>query len=341
MRIYLIEDFKETSLRSPLAFGHKLQKGMLRLGHDVFPFSYRDIQRQYSLFHYCSFIKSIGKRAALRVMVSQIQNYQPDIIIFRAAVRKFDPEMVVQTKQAAPNALIVCWSVSIYSNIHPNILACARQADLFISTSAGRNLEQYKNTGVQKCAYMPYPCDPDLEYRHEVGAQWRSDLLFTGQIERSLPGQDPMRQELVELLIREKGLKIWGGGGNPKIYGMDYIRAISGAKIGISINAFNDVLLSHSNRFINYLACGTMVLAKYVPGSERLFSDGKHLRYFSTTEECLELVDYYLKHEEERQAIAKSGMEYAHKHYNCTAIVKDAMEFITTGSYSKPWAEVL
>jgi len=65
------------------------------------------------------------------------------------------------------------------------------------------------------------------------------------------------------------------------------------------------------------------------------------LRYFSTTEECLELVDYYLKHEEERQAIAKSGMEYAHKHYNCTTIAENAMELITTGSYSKPWAEVL
>ncbi len=341
MRIYLIEDFKETSLRSPLTLGHILQKGLLRLGHDVFPFSYRDIQRQYSLFNYCSFIKSIGKKNALRVMVSQIRNYKPDVIIFRSAVRKLDENLVVQAKLAAPDAIIACWSVSLSASVDPNTLACARHADIFVSASAGRNLKEYRDAGVKKCAYMPYPCDPDLHCHYEVDARWTSELLFTGQVTRKMPGQDPMRAELIHRLAREKGLTIWGDLGNPKVYGIDYLHAISGAKIGVSINEFNDVQLYHSNRFIDYLACGTMVLAKYVPDSELLFADGKHLKYFSTIDECLELVDYYLSHEAERKAVAKAGMERAHTYFNCTAVAKDAMELITTGSYSKPWAIVL
>jgi len=341
VRIYLIEDFKEGSLRASLTFGHKLQKGLLRLGHDVFPFSYRDMQRQYSFFHYCSFIKSIGKRNALRIMVSQIKNYKPDVVIFRSAVRKLDEEFIVQARLAAPHAILACWSISISAAVHPNILACARHADVFLTTSAGRNLKQYRAAGIRKCAYMPYPCDPDLEHRYEVDGKWKSDLLFTGQVERKVVGQDPMRAELIKRLVRERGLKIWGGLGKPKIRGLDYLHAISGARIGISINEFNDVPLCHSNRFINYLACGTMVLARYVPDSELLFTDGKHLRYFSTIEECLELADYYLSHEHERQAIAKAGMEHAHANFNCTAIAKDAVELITTGAYDKPWAEVL
>lgn len=274
-------------------------------------------------------------------MTSQIRNYQPDVIMFRAGVRKLDRETIIHAKHAAPKAFVVCWSISISSHVHPNILACAEQADLFISTSAGRNLEQYKKAGVKKCVYMPYPCDPDLEYRHEVGGEWQTDLLFTGTLRRELPGQDPMRRELIETLVCERGLKVWGGLGNPKVLGMDYVRAISGAKIGISVNTFNDVSLYHSNRFINYLACGTMVLSMYVPQSERLFVDGEHLRYFSSVQECLELIDYYLDHEDERQAIADAGMQRAHSEFNCVSIAKDTLDLITKGSYEKPWAVVL
>jgi len=340
MRIYLIEDFKGNSPRASLTLAHRLQKGLIRAGHDVFCFSYRDIQRQYSLFHYNSFVKIIGKKAALNILVSQIRNYQPDIIIFRAAVRKLDEKMIVQAKKAAPNATIVCLSASMYSEVHPNILSCAKHANFFISTGAGRNLERYKKAGIKKCAYMPYPCDPDLEHHYQVSNEWKSDLLFTGQLDRYLPGQDPMRNELIELLIRNKGLKTWGCFGNPKICGLDYLYAISGTKIGISINTFNKIKFYHSNRFMNYIACGTMVLAKYVPDSELLFTDGEHVRYFSTKEECLELVDYYLEQEEERQKIADAGMKRAHSEFNCTAIAQDIIELITTGSYNKPWAEI-
>ena len=341
MRIYLIDDFKETSLRSSLTFAHKLQKGLLRCGHDVMPFSYRDIQRQYSFFHYCSFLKSINRKNSLRVMVSQVRDYQPDVIIFRSAVRKLGQEYILAAQEAAPNAKIVCLSISISLSVHPNILECARDADLFVTTSAGRNLCEYKEAGIKKCAYIPYPCDPDIECRYEVGPEWKSDLIFTGQITRQIAGQDPMRAELIQRLAAEKGLKVWGSMGNPKIYGIDYLRAISGSRIGISINEFNDVPLCHSNRFFNYLACGTMVLAKYVPDSEILFADGEHLRYFSTIEECMELADYYLAHDEERRAIAEAGMKRSHELFNCSEMAQDIISLIETGSYDKPWARVV
>lgn len=341
MRIYLIDDFKDNSLRSPLTLGSRLQKGLVRSGHDVFRFSYRDMQRQYSLFHYNSFIKIIGKKAALNVMASQIRNYRPDVIIFRAAVRKLDEEIIIQAKRAAPNAAIVSWSISMYSEVHPNILSCAKHADLFISTSGGKNLERYKKAGIKRCAYMPYPCDPDLEHRYEVDGKWKSDLLFTGQLDRKLPGQGPLRTELIKLLSEKRNLTVWGCLGKPQIHGMDYIYAINGAKIGISINCYNDVRFYHSSRFMNYLACGTMVLAKYVPDSDCLFADGKHLRYFETAQQCLEFVDYYVEHEEERFAVANAGMNRAHSEFNCVAIAQDIIELISTGSYDKPWAEVL
>jgi spore maturation protein CgeB len=46
---------------------------------------------------------------------------------------------------------------------------------------------------------------------------------------------------------------------------------------------------------------------------------GKHketILYSNTPEETVELVDYYLSHEKERQELADAGYEFIHKNYN-------------------------
>ena len=103
------------------------------------------------------------------------------------------------------------------------------------------------------------------------------------------------------------------------------------------VNAANDISLYHSDRFTQYLACGTLVLAKYVPESELLFKNKIHLRYFDTINEFFELADWYLSHEDERVKIANAGMEYAHSEFNCEKIAKYTMDLIENGTYSAPW----
>lgn len=88
-----------------------------------------------------------------------------------------------------------------------------------------------------------------------------------------------------------KGCALYGCLGRPKVEGMNYLYAISGARIGLSINAANNVKFAHSSRLIHYLACGTFVLAKRVPDSDLLFKDGVHLRYFDTVEDLFDLAN--------------------------------------------------
>jgi len=78
-----------------------------------------------------------------------------------------------------------------------------------------------------------------------------------------------------------------------------------------------------------------------VPDSELLFKDGVHLKYFDTAEEFFELADWYLKHDHEREKIAKAGMERAHSEFNCERIAKLTLDLIETGTYDAPWAEIL
>lgn len=112
-------------------------------------------------------------------------------------------------------------------------------------------------------------------------------------------------------------------------------------KMALSINIANDVRLYHSDRLINYLACGTFVLAKRVPDSDLLFKDSAHVKYFDTADEFSELANWYLDHDDEREKIAAAGMKRAHSEFNCERIAKYMLDLIETGTYNAPWTDVL
>jgi spore maturation protein CgeB len=123
----------------------------------------------------------------------------------------------------------------------------------------------------------------------------------------------------------------------PKVEGLYYLYAISGTKIGIHVNAANNVSMYHSDRLTHYLAGGAFVLCKYVPNSELLFKNNEHLIYFHTADELEQLIDYYLKNEKERQRIADAGMKYVHQEYNSIKIGKYILEIVEQGTCKAPW----
>jgi spore maturation protein CgeB len=53
------------------------------------------------------------------------------------------------------------------------------------------------------------------------------------------------------------------------------------------------------------------------------FENKKHLCWFHTIEEGLELIDYYLKHDEEREKIAWEGWRHACKHFTFRERLRD------------------
>jgi len=54
-------------------------------------------------------------------------------------------------------------------------------------------------------------------------------------------------------------------------------------------------------------ACGGFQLSYYVEGLERMYSIGEEISLFESPEDLIEKTRYYLKHDEEREAMAKYG----------------------------------
>jgi hypothetical protein len=212
---------------------------------------------------------------------------------------------------------------------------------MVVATSAGAFLQTYKAAGVPRCAFIPNACDPDIQYRYAVEDRWATDILFTGKIEHPEHDSNDERSAILERLYKMPNARIYGTFGNPRVDGLDYFRAICGAKTAVSINLVNDVRMYHSDRLINYVSCGTLTLAKRVPDTELLFEDGVHLRYFDHPDEFFDLVAFYLRHEDERERIARAGMEHAHRQFNCVRLGEILLELIDSGRCETPWAEVV
>lgn len=342
-RIFVIADFKDEAPMSIRIQPRMFVKGLVRLGHDVQHFSYRNVMAQFNPFsgkHFRRFFPRFARRTADEILAEQIKAYHPDIV-FLLSMKYITAETVTIARQVVPGVIFVGRDEDPFPEKNTARLGTARQTDIVISTGGGRFLRTYKDAGVSCCAFMPNMCDPDIQYRYNTEEKWHADIIFTGKAEHKRLDRNNERYHLVQRLCQMPNTKIYGDFGFPRVEGIDYFHAISGAKIALSINIVNDVRLYHSDRLVNCLSCGTFTLAKRVPDTDLLFEDGVHLRYFDTTDEFFELADWYLKHEQEREKIAIAGMERAHTEFNCERIAKHTLDLIETGTYDAPWRTIL
>jgi len=339
-RIFIIGNFKDESPQSVRIERRRWPKGFMRLGHDVQRFSYRNMMLQTSLLKSKYFAKRFAKKRTDKILLEQVKTYHPDIVLV-LNMKHLDAETIKGMRRVAPDAVYIARDNEPFPDKHPYRIPIAKQMDIVVGSSPDEFLEMYRKAGVPLCTFIPNPCDPDIQRPYEVEEKWKSDIIFTGKLEHSGLDPDIDRNELLLRLSRMPGAKLYGCLGNPKIDGVETFYAISGAKIALSINIINNVRLYHSDRLVNCIACGTFTLAKRVPDSELLFEDGVHVKYFDTADEFFELAERYLKHDEEREKIARAGMERAHKEFSCEKLAQYMLDVIEKGRYDAPWTQAL
>jgi hypothetical protein len=339
-RIFVIADFKDDSPKSVRVERRRWVKGFIRLGHDVQRFSYRNIMLQSSPLPGWKIANPAARKKADAILLEQLSKYHPHIV-FIYAIKHLTAGLISRMRKAAPDAVFVGREGDPYPETKPRRLEVVALLDIMAPPQGGRYLKTYKDAGCPLCAFVPFPCDPDIQRPYDVDEKWKCDIIFTGSAEHSKMVRDEERFEIVSRLAKMPNTRLYGCFGNPTVDGIETFYAISGAKIALSINVVNDVRLYHSDRPVNCLSCGTFTLAKRVPDTELLFKDGVHLRYFDAPDEFFKLADYYLKNEQERKKIAQAGMEWAHKEFNCTKIAQYVIDLVENGSYNAPWAEII
>lgn len=143
------------------------------------------------------------------------------------------------------------------------------------------------------------------------------DVLFTGSWVPWESGQERVRylkaiDERFSLQINSVTPDQWKAEGFKNVQGPVMDRSlpdlIARAKVNFSMDHVH-VPGYWSDRNAQIMACGGLVLFKYVPFSEQTFKN--NISYFNTLEQCLDGIEYFLECEEDRETLAEEGYHYA------------------------------
>lgn len=104
-----------------------------------------------------------------------------------------------------------------------------------------------------------------------------------------------------------------------EVYGDDYARALTGAKIGLGFLR-RVCPEQHTTRSFEIPACASMLLAERTDEHQEFFVEGKEAEFFASEEELLHKVKFYSANEASRRRIAEAGCnrcvagQYAYVH---------------------------
>ncbi len=131
------------------------------------------------------------------------------------------------------------------------------------------------------------------------------------------------RVRLLEYLCqRFENISIWGKGAESLCKDSPILQHYSGQAWGrgmYQILCESKITLNHHGRWAGEYAnncrlyeatgVGTLLITDWKVNLHEMFEVGKEVVAYRTPEECAELIQYYLEHDEEREAIAKAGQE--------------------------------
>jgi len=150
-----------------------------------------------------------------------------------------------------------------------------------------------------------------------IGAPARDlPVTFIGGIS----GHHTKGGQLLEYLAKKLPIQFWGYGGaqlpadsavrrahNGEAWGLDMFKLL--ARSRITINRHIDVSENYANnmRLFEATGCGALLVTDYKDNLDGLFAIGKEVVAYRSPEECVALIQYYLAHPQETDAIAQAG----------------------------------
>jgi spore maturation protein CgeB len=149
------------------------------------------------------------------------------------------------------------------------------------------------------------------------------------------------RVRLLESLCKDLDIKIYGNGVDclPKdslipqhyqgeAWGVEMYQILFNSKI--TVNHHIGMAKSYANnlRLFEATGVGTLLVTDWKKNLHEMFEPGKEVVSYRTPEECVEMIQYYLGHKEEREAIARAGQQRTLKDHTYSNRVQELADII-------------
>jgi len=174
---------------------------------------------------------------------------------------------------------------------HYDVVFCAQK----------QGVERLKREAKVDAQWLPLGCDPEVHSRlvlpkiYDIGFVGRNAVKFNRGRQLAL-----LKQKFPVSFIGQADFRQMSN-----IY--------SSSRIGFNSSIINDINM----RVFEIMSCGCFLLTNRIlnNGMQDLFEEGKHYVSYRNNKELIELAEYYLKHDEQREAIAAAGHELVTKKY--------------------------
>ncbi len=273
--------------------------------------------------------RSLDKSHAWRnqILAEQIRHYQPDIVI--NLVMDFVADEFWEEIKQSINMLIgqIAWispdqkpTYSVYDLVFSSLPTTINWLQAWGVPARMLRLGFQRQTLSQiRCQAKPIP------------------ISFVG----SLFKMHHERVDLLERISQRFDLGIWGPKTdvyeNPPLtrtyrgpaWGIEMFNIL--CKSTVTLNHHIDIGGNFANNMRLYEAtgCGTFLLTDWKENLHELFESGAEVVAYHDADECLDLIEYYLKHDQERDKIARAGQQrtlaehtYEHRVKEMLSIVK-------------------
>jgi len=242
---------------------------------------------------------------------------KPDI--FFLTKKAPGPKDLKSLKDVHPPMKFVMWSGDIRRSPTKPVVIRRDIIDLLLVSNHGKSQHKlYRKLGIKNINVLYFAVCPDLVCHTPIPTL--HDAIFGGSYYG--PKKFPLGGFRIQFLseARKKINLIVRGGGWPfpsekRVFKYDYSVAIKQAKINIGINHFS-LLRYYNHRIFNCMAAERLHLTHYIPGMEQDFENHKHLVWFKTIPEGLNLLDYYVKNDKARDKIATEGKKIVFEKHN-------------------------
>jgi spore maturation protein CgeB len=174
----------------------------------------------------------------------------------------------------------------------------------------------------------------DERILQQLSFEKKHELSFVGGI----GGHHKNRSKVLRNVIKRTPLKIWGYGYTSKnviknlvkqtLTGFRYAKPYQGEAWGkdmfailassrITLNVHGDIAAGYSvnMRMFEATGVGTLLITELTADIVNFFEPGKEVVCYSSTNEAIEKINYYLAHEDERKIIAAAGQKRTLENY--------------------------
>ena len=310
-----------------LTFAEYVERAIEQSGHTLQTFDYRKWLIPGRVRDRVPALHAFDLNRINNKLIGKAKTFKPDLVLVTGG-HTITPETITRIRKES-KAITVNWIADFplkfdeYAHIGPFYDFC------FWSGTDGLN--RYKALGGTNGHWLPFACDP---YYHKPVVlsdaekkEYECDICFIGtnNTERvgileklcsfnigiwgqgweRLPDKSPIKRHLRG---RAVGPEIW-----TKIFSAaKIVLNITGHRCDVMVPFIEEKDFRMTNtRIFEVLGCGASQLVDTKPDALTLFTTGQHLDCYKNADEAMELVDFYLRNPEKRNAIAEEGRKEA------------------------------